>query len=186
VSIDLPVNKLFIMTVNYNDIKTLHNLLDYDVRKFTIAEIQLQKVLSLWIKKASSVKLKNNLQKYSDYVAEHVKAFERFYEEENIPSISISNRVMQAFIDEAEEKMNYCSDLAVRDASLLASIQEINHYKISTYGTACAFANALGMTKTAEIFHKAEINEKQIDDRLSQLAVHEVNLDAKVSIVLPK
>ncbi len=174
------------MTANYNDIRTLHNLLDYDVRKFTIAEIQLQKVLNLWIKKASSVKLKNNLQRYSDYVAEHVIAFEHFYEEENIPSISISNRVMQAFIDEAEEKINYCSDAAVRDASLLASIQEINHYKISTYGTASAFANALGMTKTAEVFHKAEINEKQIDDRLSQLAIHEINLDAKISIDLPK
>lgn len=174
------------MPVNYNDIRTLHNLLDYDVRKFTIAEIQLQKILSLWIKKATSVKLKTNLQKYSDYVAEHIKAFESFYEEENIPSISITNRVMQAFIDEAEEKMNYCTDNAVKDASLLASIQEINHYKISTYGTACAFANAIGMTKTAEMFHKAEVNEKQIDDRLSQLAVHEVNLDANVSIVLPK
>ena len=174
------------MTINYNDIKTLHNLLDYDVRKFTIAEIQLQKVLNIWIKKASSVKLKTNLQKYLDYVTEHIKIFEDFYEEENISSISITNRVMQAFIDEAEEKMNYCSDAAVRDASLLASIQEINHYKISTYGTACAFAGTLGMTKTAEVFHKAEVNEKQIDDRLSQLAEHEINIDAKVSIVLTK
>jgi ferritin-like metal-binding protein YciE len=174
------------MTVNYNDIKTLHNLLDYDVRKFTIAEIQLQKVLILWIKKAGSLKLKNHLQRYLDYVSEHIKVFEDFYEEENIPTVSITNRVMQAFIDEAEEKINYCSNSAVRDASLLASIQEINHYKISTYGTVCAFANTLGMTKTAEVFHKAEINEKQIDDRLSQLAEHEININAKVSIVLPK
>ncbi|MBU3714178.1 MAG: DUF892 family protein [Ferruginibacter sp.] len=174
------------MTVSYSDIRNLHNLLDYDVRKFTIAEIQLQKVLALWLKRASSVKLKSIIQKYSDHVAEHVKKFESFYEEEHIPSISISNRVMQAFIDEAEEKMNHCSDNSVRDASMLASIQEINHYKISIYGTASAFANTLGMTKTAEVFHNAEINEKQIDDRLSQLAEHEINVNAKVSIVLPK
>ena len=36
----------------------------------------------------------------------------------------------------------------------------------------------------AAIFHKAEINEKQIDDRLSQLAEHEINIKAKAPIEL--
>ena len=45
------------MTDNYNNINTLHNLLDYDIRKFTIAEIQLQKILRAWINKAGSLKL---------------------------------------------------------------------------------------------------------------------------------
>jgi len=92
---------------------------------------------------------------------------------------------MHAFIEEAEEKLNACTDAEVRDACLLACIQSINHFKISTYGTAAAFAKALDMENQAVIFHEAEINEKQIDDRLSQLAEFEINVKAKAPIVLP-
>ena len=108
-----------------------------------------------------------------------------FYEEEKIVSLSLTNRVMKAFIEEAEEKLANCTDAEIKDACLLACIQAINHFKISTYGTAAAFANALGMEKQATFFHEAEVNEKQIDDRLSQLAEHEINIKAKTPIVLP-
>jgi ferritin-like metal-binding protein YciE len=92
---------------------------------------------------------------------------------------------MLAFIEDANEKLNNCADQQVIDACLLASIQGINHFKISLYGTAAAFAKELGMEKFASVFHEAEVNEKQIDDRLSQLAEHEINISAKTPIVLP-
>ena len=109
---------------------------------------------------------------------------EGFFEEEKIISLSLTNRVMRAFIEEAEEKLANCADAEVKDACLLACIQAINHFKISTYGTAAAFANALGMEKQAAVFHEAEVNEKQIDDRLSQLAEYEINTKAKAPILL--
>ena len=52
------------MTETNQTITTLHNLLDYDARKFTSAEIQLKNSLPEWINKASSLKLKTVLQKY--------------------------------------------------------------------------------------------------------------------------
>ena len=68
----------------------------------------------------------------------------------------------------------------------MAVVQNINHFKISTYGTAAAFANTLGMSKTAVLFHECEINEKQIDDRLTQLAEFEINNEARNSIAIPE
>ncbi len=35
------------------------------------------------------------------------------------------------------------------------------------------------MTEAATIFYEAEVSEKQIDDRLSQLAEYEINVKAK-------
>ena len=172
------------MEENNQTITTLHNLLDYDARKFTSAEIELKNSLPEWINIAGSLKFKTVLQKYLDLVQQHVKQMEGFYEEEKIFSISLTNRIMQAFIAEAEEKLASCTDAAIKDACMLASIQAINHFKISTYGTAAAFANALGLEKQAAIFHEAEVNEKQIDDRLSQLAEHEINVRAKTPIEL--
>lgn len=173
------------MAENNPTITTLHNLLDYDARKFTSAEIQLKNSLPEWINKASSLQLKTVLQKYLDFVQQHVQKMESFFEEEKISSLSLTNRVMRAFIEEAEEKLSNCTDAEIKDACLLACIQAINHFKISTYGTAAAFANALDMEKQGAVFHEAEVNEKQIDDRLTQLAEHEINIKAKAPILLP-
>jgi ferritin-like metal-binding protein YciE len=52
------------------------------------------------------------------------------------------------------------------------------------YGTAASFANALDLKKVAKLFYAAEVSEKQIDKRLSELAEQEVNLRAKVPLAL--
>lgn len=173
------------MTEENYSIANLHDLLDYNARKFTSAEIQLRNRLPRWIDLVSSVQLKTVLLRYLDFINKHVSELETFFEKEAINSISVSNPVMKAFIEDAEEKLSHCTDLEVKEACLLSSIQSINHFKISMYGTAAAFSNTVGLEPQAALFHKAEINEKQIDDRLSQLAEHEINLKAKTPLVIP-
>ena len=172
------------MEANNETITTLHDLLDYEARKFCSAEALLNNSLNGWTEKANSLKLKSVLQKYHQMVEDHIKKLNSFFIDENISSVCLHHRVMEAFVLETNNQMMACSDLEVRDACLLACIQAINHYKISTYGTAATFANALGNEKAALLFHEAEINEKQVDDRLSQLAIHEINSKAKAPIVI--
>ena len=61
------------MTENNPGIHGLHTLLDYDARKFIIAEILLKKTLPEWINMAGSLKLKTVLQKYLDFVQQHIQ-----------------------------------------------------------------------------------------------------------------
>jgi ferritin-like metal-binding protein YciE len=159
-------------------IKTLHQLLDEEARRFTVSEVELKNALPGWIIKAQSMKLKNILQRYYEQVKEHIRDLDKFFEDENLGFVNVPHPIMKTFINDAEERLTNCTDFMVRDAGLLASVQIINHYKISAYGTAAAFANSLGMSKTAVLFHQCEVNEKQIDDRLSQLAEHEINKQA--------
>ncbi len=170
--------------VSSTPITTLHDLLDHDAARFVNAEIQLRKNLPVWVTGSTSIKLKEVLLKYEDLVEEHIKKLDRFYEAEEINSLRTRDRIMYAFIEEINEKLTHCIDNEVKDACLLAGIQGINHYKISIYGTAAAFSRDLGMEEFAGIFHEAEVNEKQIDDRLSQLAKFEVNKNARAPIVL--
>ncbi len=166
------------------NVTTLHDLLDYDLRRLLGAEAQLKSSLPGWINKAVSIKLKGVMQKYQGFVEDHLQKMETILQDEKIEAFHFGNRVMEAIIAETEEQMEAATDTAVRDVGLLAAVQLINHYKISTYGTATAFANALGMTQAATVLHEAEINEKQIDDRLSQLAEHEINMKAISPILL--
>lgn len=172
-----------VMKDSIQRVSTLQQLLDYDTGKFTSAEIQLLRTLPRWMQLSNSLKLDAVLQKYQSYVQQHIEKLEGFIKEEGINALRLNNRVMQALVDETEEKLRDCADPEVRDACLLAAIQTINHYKISIYGTAAAFAHALGMDAYSALFREAEVNEKQIDDRLSQLAEHEINPRAKTPVV---
>lgn len=174
------------MKENNKPIATLHDLLDYNSQNFAAAEIELRNALPSWIQKANSLKLKAVLQKYLEFVQKHLDELSAFCEAEKMNSLRIANKIMLAFVEETNEKLNNCADYQVADACLLSCIQGINHFKISIYGTAAAFAKQLDLQKFAGVFHEAEVNEKQIDDRLSQLAEHEINFKAKAPIVLPQ
>ena len=166
-------------------ISTLHQLLDYEAGKFISAEHQLSHELQQWINIACSAKLKTVLQRYQHDIENQLLQMDEFIKQESLLSVRLNSRIMKAYIDDTNETLLNCSDAEVKDACLLASVQLINHYKISAYGTAAAFANALEMEKAAQFFHQAEVNEKQIDDRLSQLALYEINSRAKAPITLP-
>lgn len=172
------------MTQEQITISTLHNLLDYEAGKFASAEHQLSNALQVWINQAGSVKLKAVLQRYQHEVERHLLQINNFIEDEHLLSLRLTNQVMKAFIDDANEKLNFCADQEIKDACLLAGVQLINHFKIGAYGTAAAFANTLEMEHAAAFFHQAEVSEKQIDDRLSQLAQYEINSRAKTPITL--
>jgi ferritin-like metal-binding protein YciE len=167
------------MEVNNSTISNLGQLLTYDISECINAENQLKAVLPDWINKANSPKLKVILERYMEFVRQHVQKMEDMLKEAEVNPLNISSSVMDAYIKEAEQTMFTCQDMDVRDAALLAGIQAINHFKISTYGTAAAFAKAMNMEREAEVFYSIDINEKHIDDRLSQLAEHEINIKAK-------
>ncbi len=173
------------MELRHKSIATLHDLLIYDTRTFTNAEEELKNVLPQWIDTATSFQVKTVLQKYLQQVQEHLNMFNDLLNDENEQWIQIS-KVMLTLIEETNDKLAQCTERQVKDACLLESVQVINHYKISMYGTAAAFANMLDNKEHANLFYKAEVNEKQIDDRLSQLASFEINKLARTPIALPK
>ena len=172
------------MNTKNESIPTLRALLYKDVRKIASAEMELSRELSGWLPLAVSLQLKVVLQKYLTLVQQHIAMLERFLDDEGVPALGQADKIMQVLMQDTYERLQGCEDVTVRDACLLSSIQLINHVKISQYGTAAAFANILQMDKAAAAIHEAEIDEKHIDDRLSQLAAFEVNTRAKAPHVL--
>ena len=171
------------MSDNLLQITTLRQLLEFDVARFIVIERQLGSSISHWIDMAGADKFKQVLYKYRDFINEHIRKMEDFFENKEFTGPAVSNRMMEVILGEAEQKWACCADQAIKDACLLASIQTINHCKISAYGTAAAFATSVGLENIAAEFRLAEVNEKQIDDRLSQLAIFEINARAKAPIL---
>ena len=165
-------------------IANLGDLLTYDYSRFIAFEEGLKQILPVWILHANSLKLKTILQRYLYYAEQHFRQVEGLIDGNLSDVSSKKGKTIEKMIDDINEKLSVCADPEVKDACLLAAIQAINHYKISMYGTAASFANALALKKAAKLFYAAEVSEKQIDKRLSELAEQEVNLKAKVPLAL--
>ena len=87
---------------------------------------------------------------------------------------------MSGILEEAEEGMKE-TEGAVRDAGIICSAQKVEHYEIASYGSLCAFANTLGMQDAAEVLRQTLDEEKEADEKLTQLAESTVNMEALTS-----
>lgn len=169
-----------------SNISCLRQLLDEDSSRLISGEVQLKRSLLVWIGKDTSLSFRNLIHQYLDKIERHIQNMEAFCNDEQLISMSSNNRVIQTLIEEINEKMANCTCPQVKDACLLAGIQAINHFKISVYGTAAAFAGAVGLDKAEKQFYQAEKDELDIDEALSHLAIHEINLKALVPVMLNK
>lgn len=163
-------------------IATLHTLLLFEAGQCSSGEMQLRAALPDWILKARSPKLREVLKRYQGQVESHISELGAFIESQGMLAGETRNGMVAVFTQYTDEKLASCADHEVCDAALLAAIQAINHYKISLYGTAAAWARTIGMEPAEHLFRKAEMNEKQTDDRLSQLAEFEINEKAKAPL----
>ena len=58
---------------------------------------------------------------------------------------------MAGIIEEGSEKLQEDMEGSVLDACLIGAAQKVEHYEICAYGTAIAWAEALGLTEVAEV-----------------------------------
>jgi ferritin-like metal-binding protein YciE len=84
---------------------------------------------------------------------------------------------MRSLVHEASRIAENCTT-NVRDVVLVATLQHMVHYLITSYGTLAAHAKALGLMDQAERFHAFAESDRQFDLDLSSLAKTEVNPQA--------
>lgn len=69
-------------------------------------------------------------------------------------------------------------DVAATDAMLIAAAQRIEHYEITAYGTAIAWAEAMGHDEAVSLLQETLKEEKAVDERLTLLARGGINQQA--------
>jgi len=164
-------------------IVSLGDLLFLEAGRIMEGEKELIQALPVWIQRTSSTQLRDILAQYQTYIEHHAEEMTQYFINQPAVSSVGRNRVIKALIDDTNEKLRRCADSEIYDACLLAAIQEINHYKISIYGTITAFCNELGQRDTTSIFLRAEKDEKRIDEQLSYQAQTDINELAKAPVI---
>jgi ferritin-like metal-binding protein YciE len=161
------------------EIQSLKELYTDHLKDIYSAENQITKALPKVIKKVTSPELKKGLEDHLNETLHQVERLDRIFE-----SLEKSPRGkkcvgMEGVLGEGKETM--AEEMAapeLMDAALIAACQKVEHYEISAYGTARAFAGLLGEREAVDLLTQTLEEEKAADEKLTQIGMRIINLDA--------
>ncbi|MBC7888276.1 MAG: ferritin-like domain-containing protein [Ferruginibacter sp.] len=156
----------------------LRDLFEDSLKDIYWAEKALSKALPKMIKKATSPQLVAALTDHLAVTEEQVTRLEEVFGIIGIKAQAKKCEAMDGLIREGNEIMETTAEGVVRDAGIIAAGQKVEHYEIATYGTLCAFAKILGEDEAAELLLQTLNEEKEADDKLSEVAEGSINLKA--------
>ncbi len=158
--------------------KGLRGLFVDSLKDIYWAEKALTKALPKMIKKASSEELVAALNDHLAVTQEQVARLDEVFESIGVKAQAKKCEAMDGLIKEADQIMAETEEGVVRDAGIIAGGQKIEHYEIATYGTLSAFAKILQEDDAAELLMQSLEEEKEADDKLSEVAETSINIKA--------
>ena len=156
----------------------LMELFEDELKDIYWAEKALTKAIPKMIKKAMSEELTEALTSHLAETEEHVSRVEKIFASYGKKPVAVKCEAMAGLIKEAEEKMKDCEAGPMCDAGIISSAQKVEHYEIAAYGTLHQFAQTLGMTEAVPLLEASLNEEKAADEKLTEVAVSAVNLEA--------
>lgn len=149
-----------------NELKDLYN-----------AETQLVKVLPKMAKASSNAELRQGFEEHLRQTSEHVSRLEQIFDMLGEKATGKKCLGMDGLVKEGAEVMSEDYEGAVMDAAIIGAAQRVEHYEIAAYGTVRTFAEILGENEHVSLLEQTLEEEKQTDEKLTQLA-EEINSQA--------
>jgi ferritin-like metal-binding protein YciE len=179
----------------------LRDLLQHEIDDLYSAEEQIIEAMPAMVESATNRQLKAGLNEHLKVTKEQKKRLDKVRSllkstpEDNEEKKGLLGRIfgsetkckgVEGLIKEGEKMMSEEMDPKVMDAAIIASAQKIEHYEISGYGTARAFAAGLGLREVATLLETTLNEEYKSDNMLTSLALNKVNVEAEEGSVKGK
>lgn len=159
-------------------LESLKKLYVHELKDLYSAERQLVDVLPTLAEAANDAELKKALNHHLEETQTHVSRLERIFSDLDYSPSGHKCKGMEGLIEEAKDILKSDIDSDVIDAAIIASCQRCEHYEISAYGTARAFAEKIGDYTSADLLQKTLDEEGKADRTLSTLAERSINFEA--------
>ena len=142
------------------------------------AEHQITTALPKMAKAATNPDLKSGFEQHLQQTETHIERLEQVFDSLGRNATRKSCKGMQGLIEEGSELMKEDAEPEVLDAGLIAAAQKVEHYEIAAYGTLSAYAKLLDASDALDLFQMTLNEEKQTDEKLTELAENSVNVEA--------
>jgi ferritin-like metal-binding protein YciE len=175
----------------------LRDLLKHEIQDLQSAEEQIIESMPQMIEKAKNPELKKALREHLRITEEQKKRLDQVQmimgegeEQKEGEKKGLFSRLfsggqkckgMEGLITEGQKVMKEDMNEEVLDAAIIASAQRIEHYEITGYGTARAYARELNLSKVEQLLEQTLREEYEADRLLTGMAVGRVNIEAERS-----
>ncbi len=139
------------------------------------AEKQGLRAMPRVAKKVTSPALKEAFQMHAEQTEGQVERLEQALEKLGARPGRKVCEGMRGLIEEAQSELEDHDKGPLLDAVIVGAQQRMEHYEIAAYGTIAALAKAAGQQEIADLMAQTLQEEKQADERLTQLAESELN-----------
>jgi ferritin-like metal-binding protein YciE len=160
------------------EMSTLEDLLVEELKDLYSAENQLLKAIPKMAKAATSPELRKGFEKHLKETEGHVERLEQVCEELGVSPRGKKCKAMEGLVEEGAEVIKEDAHPDVKDASLIAAAQRVEHYEIAGYGCVRTYAKLLGYTSAAKLLQQTLDEEGDTDKALTKLA-EKINVDAE-------
>ncbi len=134
------------------------------------AETQITEALPKMIEAANEPQLRQALQTHLQETETHVSRLDEILSLVQGRANSKKCKGLAALISEGEDAIKDATDDSVRDASIIAAAQKVEHYEMAAYGTVRNFAEILGEDAHADLLEKTLEEEKHADAVLTEIS----------------
>ncbi len=155
--------------------ENLREALVDEIRDLYNAEKQLVKALPKMAKGAESDELREAFEQHLEETEGQVTRLERVFELLDEKPRGKHCAGMAGIVEEGSEKLQEDMEGSVLDACLIGAAQKVEHYEICAYGTAIAWAEALGLNDVVATLNETLEEEKAADEKLTALAESGIN-----------
>ena len=109
---------------------------------------------------------------------QYAQRVEETFRELNVPVKTNENHIAEAMIAEVENMISNTDASAVRDAALIAAANQMQLYRVASYGSLETYAKLIGKEQAAQALRQNLDDSKGGDEKLTRIAEQTVNPQA--------
>jgi ferritin-like metal-binding protein YciE len=153
-----------------SSLPNLRALLIDELRDLYFAERQLVKAIPKLAGASTDTELKSAFKGHLRQTRGHVARLARAMKLLGTPVKGKTCHAIVGLIKEGGEAIGTEGPAPVRDANLIGAAQRVEHYEMAGYGTARAFAEALGERKVVDLLQATLDEEGGANEKLTEIS----------------
>ena len=162
------------------NLQDLRELYVNNLQKALDMEQQITKALPTMIEKSTNSQLQQAFRTHLEETRGHVAKVERILQSFGTDD-TLTCKVASALVTEAQDGIKDAGDESVRDVTLIAAGQQVEHHEMAVYGTLRGWAQILGETEQATVLQSILEEEQNADNLLTSIA-NRVNITAETEV----
>jgi ferritin-like metal-binding protein YciE len=159
-------------------VETLQDLYAKELQDLYGSEKLLVKWLAKMAETADMMELRQALSNHLNEARGQTTRIEKIFQLHGEKPVARQGKALEGILREADEDLGEATNANIRDAMIVAAVQQAKHYEIAAYSTLQSYAMHLGHNDAARALQSTLQEERAMERKLSELALNHMRVEA--------